>query len=201
MRVVVIGGNGTIGSRLVPALVDGGHDVIVGGRSSGAVRVDITSSDSIAGMYERISDIDAVVVIAASGPLDDFSTLTEQVLLDNMRGKFFGQVNVVLLGQHHLNPGGSFTLTSGIFADEAWPGVTGGAVVSGALHSFVLSAAVELPRRLRVNVVSPTMVADSADAFSEQFPGLRPVAMSTLVDNYLECIESQDTGRIIRAYG
>lgn len=201
MRVLVIGGSGTIGSRLVPALVNRGHEVVVGGRTSGDVQVDITSAESIARMYERIGAIDSVVVIAASGPLDEFGTLTESALLENMRGKFFGQVNVVLIGQHHLNPGGSFTLTSGIFADQAWPGVTSGAVISGALHSFVLSAAIALPRNLRVNVISPTMVGDSVDAYSDQFPGMQPVTMDELVNDYLDCIDGHDTGRIMRAYG
>jgi hypothetical protein len=33
-----------------------------------------------------------VVAIAASGALDEFASLTEGELLENMRGKFFGQV-------------------------------------------------------------------------------------------------------------
>jgi NAD(P)-dependent dehydrogenase (short-subunit alcohol dehydrogenase family) len=200
MRVLLIGGSGTIGRRLVPALA-GEHDVIVAGRNSGDVRVDITSADSIRSMFERTPDVDAVVVIAASGPLDEFDTLDEEQLLANMRGKFFGQANVVLIGQHYLNAGGSFTLTSGVFADEPAKGVTSGGVVSGALHSFVLSAALELEGRYRVNVVSPTMVEDSADEFGHLFPGLSAVSMAELVDHYLECVEGTATGQIIRAYG
>ena len=118
-----------------------------------------------------------------------------------MRGKFFGQANVVLIGQHYLNARGSFTLTSGVFADEAAKGVTSGGVVSGALHSFVLSAALELQGRFRVNVVSPTMVDDSADEFGHLFPGLRSVSMAELVDHYVECVQGTETGQIIRAYG
>jgi hypothetical protein len=118
-----------------------------------------------------------------------------------MRGKFFGQANLVLIGQRYVNPGGSFTLTSGIFADVPAKRVTGGAVVSGALHSFVLSAALELEGRYRVNVVSPTMVADSVDEFADLFPGLSVVSMASLVENYIDCIEGDATGQIIRAYG
>jgi NAD(P)-dependent dehydrogenase (short-subunit alcohol dehydrogenase family) len=200
MRVLLIGGSGTIGRRLLPALA-GEHEVIVAGRNSGDVRVDITSADSIRSMFEQTPDVDAVVGIAASGPLDEFDTLDEEQLLANMRGKFFGQANVVLIGQHYLNAGGSFTLTSGVFADEAAKGVTSGGVVSGALHSFVLSAALELQGRYRVNVVSPTMVEDSADEFGHLFPGLRAVSMADLVDRYVECVEGTATGQIVRAYG
>jgi NAD(P)-dependent dehydrogenase (short-subunit alcohol dehydrogenase family) len=201
MRIVLIGGSGTIGKRLDPALRARGHEVILTARTSGNVRVDITSTESITRMYEEVSGIDAVVGIAASGALDDFATLTEAELLENMRGKFFGQVNTVLIGQHYLNDGGSFTLTSGIFADQAWKGVTGGGLISGALHSFVQSAALELPRGLRANAVSPTLVAESPDGSSPMFPGMKPLLMDDLIAHYITCIEGNDTGRIIRAYG
>ena len=97
--------------------------------------------------------------------------------------------------------GASFTLTSGVFADQAWPHVTGGAMISGALHSFAGSAAIELPRRMRINVVSPTMVDESVEAFAEHFPGMRPVPVAELVGQYVRCVEGDETGNIIRAYG
>jgi NAD(P)-dependent dehydrogenase (short-subunit alcohol dehydrogenase family) len=200
MRIVLVGGSGTIGRRLVPELAER-HEIVVAGRTSGDVHVDITSAKSIKAMYQQVPGIDAVVGIAASGALDDFATLTEAELLDNMRGKFFGQANLVLIGQRYVNRGGSFTLTSGVFADQPAKGVTGGGVVSGALHSFVLSAAIELRGRYRVNVVSPTIVGDSVDEYAALFPGLSSVPMDTLVGHYVDCIEGATTGQIIRAYG
>ncbi|ONI90404.1 short chain dehydrogenase [Actinosynnema sp. ALI-1.44] len=201
MRIIVVGGAGTIGRRLVPALDQAGHEVVVAGRTSGEVRVDLVDHASIEAMYREVGPVDAVVSIAAHGALDDFATLTADALAENMRAKFFGQVDLVLTGQHHCADGASFTLTSGIFADEAWPRVTGGGVISGALHSFVLSAAIELPRGMRVNVVSPTLVSDSVDAFDSHFPGMRPVPMEEVVGHYLQCVDGGDTGQIIRAYG
>jgi NAD(P)-dependent dehydrogenase (short-subunit alcohol dehydrogenase family) len=200
MRIVLVGGSGTIGRRLAPELAQR-HEIVVAARNSGDVRIDITSAESIEAMYQQVPGIDAVVGIAASGALDEFATLTEEQLLDNMRGKFFGQANLVLIGQRYVNPDGSFTLTSGVFADQPAKGVTGGGVVSGALHSFVLSAALELQRRYRVNVVSPTIVGDSVDEYAALFPGLSSVSMDTLVGHYVDCIEGDMTGRIIRAYG
>jgi NAD(P)-dependent dehydrogenase (short-subunit alcohol dehydrogenase family) len=201
VRVLVIGGTGTIGQRLVPELRTRGHEVVVGSRSSGDVQVDITSAQSIRDLYGRAGELHAVVCIAASGATDDFATLTEDDLLANMRGKLFGQVNLVLIGQSQVAASGSFTLTSGIFADQAARGVTGGGLISGALHSFVLSAAIELPRGLRINVVSPTMVEDSAAELGQEFPGLTPVSMESLVADYVRCVEGSGTGEIIRAYG
>ncbi|MFD5826895.1 short chain dehydrogenase [Lentzea sp. NPDC060358] len=201
MRIVVVGGAGTIGRRLVPALRSRGHDVVVAGRTSGDVHVDLASHASIEAMYREVGPVDGVVSIAAHGALDEFGTLTVQELRENMRAKFFGQADLVLTGQHHGADGASFTLTSGIFADQAWPHVTGGGVISGALHSFALSAAIELPRGMRINVVSPTMIGDSVDAFADHFPGMRPVPMDELVEHYLDCVEGDSTGRVIRAYG
>ena len=201
MKIIVVGGAGTIGRRLVPMLRAHGHEVVIAGRTSGNIQVDLTSHASIESMYRQVTAVDGVVNIAAHGELDEFSTLTSAALYENMRAKFFGQVDLVLTGQHYCADGASFTLTSGIFADEAWPHVTGGGVISGALHSFVLSAAIELPRGMRINVVSPTMVGDSVDAFAHYFPGMRPVPMDELIDHYLRCVEGADTGHIIRAYG
>lgn len=199
--VVVVGGAGTIGRTLVPALEARGDRVILAGRTSGDVRVDLTSHTSIEQLYREVDGIDDVVCVAAHGALDDFATLTVDALRDNMSAKFFGQADLVLTGQHHCNDGASFTLTSGIFADQPWPGVTGGGVISGALHSFVLSAAIELPRGMRINVVSPTKVEGSAAASDDRFAELSEVALPELVGHYLGCIYGAKTGRVVLAYG
>jgi hypothetical protein len=99
-----------------------------------------------------------------------------------MRGKFFGQANLVLIGQRYVNQGGSFMLTSGVFAP---PGQK--------CH--------RRRGRFRGNVVSPTIVGDSVDEYARLFPGLGSVPMATLVAHYVACIEGGDTGRIVRAYG
>lgn len=198
MRILLVGGNGTIGRQLQRAL--GTHEVIVAGRSSGDVRLDVTDPDSIQRAYEQAGELDAVVCVAASGPLDTFGTLTAAQLRDDMRGKLFGQIELVLVGQRFVRDGGSFTLTSGVFADIPYRGVTGGAVTSGALHSFVLSAALELPRALRINVVSPSMVDASAASYGHLFPGLRPVAIDAVASAFVASVETGITGQILRVY-
>ncbi|PST83407.1 short chain dehydrogenase [Pedobacter yulinensis] len=200
MRILIIGAHGTIGKRLTPALA-GRHEVLSAGRNSGDYRVDVSDEASVKALYNQVSNVDACICVAASGPLDNFSTLTEEQLLKDMKGKLFGQINLVLLGQNWLNTGGSFTLTSGIFADQPYPGVTGGAVTSGALHSFTRAAACELKNKIRVNCVSPGMAADAAEAFGHLFPGLKAVSMEELVAAYVASVEGSESGRIYRAYG
>lgn len=200
MRILVVGASGTIGRPLCAELATR-HEVIAAGRSGRDLAVDVTSAESIEKMFQSAGHVDACICAAASGPLDRFADLTEAVFLENMRGKFFGQINLVLIGQRYLADGGCFTLTTGIFADEAWPGVTSGAAISGGLHGFVLSAAIELPRGLRINAVSPTMVADSTRDFGHLFPGMKPVSMNRLIAAYVDCVEGSATGEIVKLYG
>ena len=199
MRVLIIGAGGTIGKKLTPRLRKN-HDVITAGRSSGDVNVDISSQESIKRMFDKLPKVDACICIAASGPMDDFATITEDQLKTDMQAKLFGQINLVLIGQHYLNDNGCFTLTSGVFADVPYKGVTGGALTSGALHSFTLSASVQLPRNLRINVVSPGMAEDSAAAYAQNFPGLAVVPMESITDAYELTVEQEINGQILRIY-
>lgn len=199
MKILIIGGNGTIGKKIVLHLANN-HEIITAGRNSGDVQVDISSEESILQLFNTITNIDVCICTAASGFMDNFQTLTQEALYENMKGKLFGQINLVLIGQHYLNDNGSFILTSGIFADQPAKGVTGGGVISGALHSFVLSAALELQRGLKINVVSPGLVEDSAAAFGSFFPNLQPVSMEKIVNAYVSCAENETTSEIIRVY-
>jgi NAD(P)-dependent dehydrogenase (short-subunit alcohol dehydrogenase family) len=199
MRILIIGASGTIGKELTPYLKEN-HEVLTAGRNSGEFTVDITSENSIKKLFEQAKNIDACICIAASGPLDNFASLTENQLQKDFKGKLFGQINVVLIGQHYLNDNGSFTLTTGIFADKPYKGVTGGAVVSGALHSFVLSASIELPRNIRINAVSPSLIEDSVKDFGHLFPGLQPVSMDRIVKAFTKTVEDTVSGQILRVY-
>ena len=199
MKILLIGGSGTLGKRIAARLKDE-HTIVTCGRTSGDVQADITVKESIENLFKQVPGIDACVCVAASGAMDNFTSLTEDELKQNMQGKLFGQINLVLIGQHYLNPHGSFTLTSGIFADEPAKGVTGGGLISGALHSFTLSAALELNNRFRVNCISPGMAADSAEAYGHLFPHLQPVSMSRLADAYVHCVTGAGTGELIKIY-
>lgn len=199
MRILIIGANGTIGKKLSPALKNK-HEIVTAGRKSGDYNVDITSEESIKALFKQTNNIDACICIAASGPLDNFSTLSEKKLLEDLKGKMFGQINLVLIGQQFLNDGGCFTLTTGVFADLPYKGVTGGAIASGALHSFVLSASIELPRKIRINAVSPSLIEDSVKDFGHLFPGLEPVSMDRIVSAFVETVDNKNTGQILRVY-
>ncbi|HBR57634.1 MAG TPA: hypothetical protein DEA22_09215 [Blastocatellia bacterium] len=73
-------------------------------------------------------------------------------------------------------------------------------MVNGGLNSFVAAAAEELPRGIRINVVCPTIVEDSAQAYGRIFAGFDPVPMKRVVNGYVKSVEGGATGRIIRVY-
>lgn len=52
MRILVVGGKGTIGQAIVKKLKDN-HELILAGRTSGDVQVDLTSVDSIETMFKK----------------------------------------------------------------------------------------------------------------------------------------------------
>jgi NAD(P)-dependent dehydrogenase (short-subunit alcohol dehydrogenase family) len=199
MNILLIGASGTIGKRIHGRFTKK-HEVVQASRSGGDISVDITDAASIEKMYESVKGIDAVICAAGPAKFGAFSELTEEDFYIGIRGKMMGQVNLVRIGQKYLNDGGSFTLTTGILADEPVFGSVSLSLVNGGVNSFVIAAAQELPRQMRINVVSPTVVEDSAEAYADFFPGFDPVSMDRVVNGYVRSVETRVTGKIIRIY-
>jgi Dehydrogenases with different specificities (related to short-chain alcohol dehydrogenases) len=158
----------------------------------------MTSADSIEQMYKSVADIDAVICAAGPAKFGLFRDMTEDDFYVGIRGKMMGQVNLVRIGQNYINDGGSFTLTTGILADEPIAGSTAVTLLNAGLNGFALAAAQELGRGMRVNVVSPTIVEDSIEAYGDAFVGFDPAPMDRVVNAYVRCITGQFTGRVLR---
>lgn len=197
MKIVIIGASGTIGRLLKDEFLKKA-EVVSAGRNGADVSVDMIDAASIAAMYETVKDIDAVVCVAGPVKFGALSELSEEDHFIGLRGKLMGQVNLVRLGLDHLNDGGSFTLTTGILADDPVPGSSSLALVNGAVNSFAMAAALEMPRGLRVNVVAPTVVADAAEKYADVFPGYHPVPMNQVVGGYVRSVYGKTNGRIFR---
>ncbi|ALG06712.1 SDR family oxidoreductase [Kibdelosporangium phytohabitans] len=65
MRILVTGGTGLLGSRVVSRLVDAGHQVLVASRKAGAGRV-VADLKSGVGVREAVAGVDAVVHCATA---------------------------------------------------------------------------------------------------------------------------------------
>jgi NAD(P)-dependent dehydrogenase (short-subunit alcohol dehydrogenase family) len=199
VRIIVVGGAGTIGKAVVE-LLSARHDVVVAGRQSGDVQVDISSPDSVQSMYRRIGGFDALACAAGEAHFGPFETATEEELALGVHSKLLGQLRLVLHGRSLISEGGSFTLISGYIFDDPIPEATSFAVANGGVEGFVRAAALSLERRVRINAVSPGMAQDSYESFGSFNPGRAPVPMPEIASAFQRSIEGWRTGEIIRAW-
>ena len=191
MKILIVGASGLLGSGAVSALSDG-NEIIQASRS-GKIHVDLTDPNSIAAMYEQVGKVDAV--IAATGKVP-FKSITELTLEDYRSGivdKVLGQIELVRRGIEFVNDGGSFTLTTGILARAAIPTGTVASVANGALESFVMAAAIEMPRGIRINVVSPSVLVE-ATGYHSYFPGFEQVTLKAVGKAYAKSVNGKKTG-------
>mgnify|MGYP006280457305 FL=1 len=194
MRVVVVGASGTIGSAVVAAL-SARHDVVAVGNKQGAIRVDLASADSIQQMFQTVGTFDALVSTAgraAFAGLDDLKDADFQLGLSN---KLMGQVNLVRIGRQFANDRASFTLTSGVLSREPMKGSASISMVNAGLEGFARAAALELPRGMRINVVSPPWVTETLIA-RKMDPSIGLPA-ATVAKAYLASVEGTATGQTL----
>ncbi len=194
MRVIVIGATGTIGSAIVAAL-SARHDVVAVGNKSGAIRVDLASADSIERMFDAVGAFDALVCAAgraAFAALEDLKDADFQLGLTN---KLMGQVNLVRFGRKRMRDNGSFTLTSGVLSREPMKGSASISMVNAGLEGFARAAALELPRGMRINVVSPPWVTETLIA-RKMDPSIGLPA-ATVAKAYLSSVEGTATGQTL----
>jgi NAD(P)-dependent dehydrogenase (short-subunit alcohol dehydrogenase family) len=199
VKILIIGGTGTIGNK-VSAHFARKHEIIVGGRNSGDVAVDIADSQSIAEMFESVGMVDAVVCIAGEAKWAAFDAMTEEDFYVGLKSKLMGQVNLVRIGQDYVHDGGSFTLTTGILADHPVVLTTSAAMVNGGIHSFVKAAALELRDGIRINAVSSGLVEDAVERYEDYFPGHNPIPMYKVINAYVRSVEGKGNGEIITIY-
>jgi NAD(P)-dependent dehydrogenase (short-subunit alcohol dehydrogenase family) len=188
MKVIVIGATGTIG-REVADLLAVRHTVVRASRT-GATSVDVADPASV-GALLRSAGADAVVCCAASAPLTE---LSDSAFLARVRPKLLGQVDVVRQAVDYLRDQGSITLTSGKIP-VGTRGSAGGALVNAGLEAFVHAAAVEMPRGLRVNVISPGWVAESLTALG--MDASDGTAASDVARAYVEAVEGAMNGEVL----
>lgn len=193
MKVLVIGANGHVGSAAVEALRPR-HEVIGVGRSSDP-EVDVTDAGSIERLFERVGEVHAVITAIGSVPFRPLAELTREDYVAGFAGKVLSQLDVVRTGMRHLRDGGSITLTTGILAREPIATGAAAAMANGAIESYVMAAAAELPRGIRINAVSPSVLEEAED-YHDTFPGFVPVAADLVGQAFRKSVEGVQTGRV-----
>jgi NAD(P)-dependent dehydrogenase (short-subunit alcohol dehydrogenase family) len=194
MRVAVIGASGTIGSAVVAAL-SAHYEVVRVTHSKGEYRVDLADPFSIREMYSKVGHVDAVISAAGVARFAPFASLTDADFALSLSNKLMGQVNLVRFGLEHVRDGGSFTLTSGILSRQPMVGSAAISLVNAGIEGFARAAALEAPRRIRINVVCPGWVTETLKALGMDTSQGTPA--STVARAYIQALEGSGTGEVI----
>lgn len=193
MKVVVIGATGTIGKAVASALA-GKHEVIGVHRKSDPA-VDVEKPETIAALFDKVRDIDAVVCCAGNAVFKPLTELADQDFQYCVGSKLLGQVEVIRQALKHVRDGGSVTVTSGTLAQNPMQGAAAISMVNAGLEGFTRGAALEAPRGIRVNVVSPGWVTETLIAFKMDPAHGMPAA--DVAKAYVGSVEGKQTGQTI----
>ncbi|HCT2507702.1 TPA: short chain dehydrogenase [Aeromonas dhakensis] len=200
MKIVIVGASGTIGSA-VSDLLAKDHQVIRVGHSQGDARVDMRDPASIKGLFAKLGQFDALVVASGSAAFNALTEMTDEEWQLGIQSKLMGQINLTRAAIPHLNDRGSITLISGILSEEPINWGASVTTINGAVEHFVKAAACELPRGLRINVVSPTVLTESMDKYASFFPGFVPVPAARVAQAYQRSVLGVQTGQVFRVNG
>ena len=195
MKIIVIGATGTIGAKVTQALAANGHEVVSVARSSREIRVNLDEPATVRAMFDKIRDGDAVISCAGNAVFKPFAQLTDADYELGLRSKLMGQVSLARIAKDHLRDGGSITLTTGILAMHPMPGSVSVSMVNAGLEGFVRAAALELPRNLRINAVSPPWVKETMVKLGmDPSPGL---ASADVAKAYVAAVEGSHQGKVL----
>ena len=195
MKFLVVGSTGLIGSYVAKTLSK--HGTVIGVSRTTQISVDVKDAVSIKAMYEKVGKVDAVASCIGKVAFKPIAELTYEDYLMGLKDKALGQVELVRAGIDFLNDGGSFTLMTGVLARDPIPAGSVAALANGAIESFTLAAAIDLPRGLRINTVSPNVLVE-ATSYHASFPGFHQVTAQSVADAYVKSILGKQTGQIYK---
>ena len=194
MKLLLIGATGTIG-RAVAAALSSRHEGVAVSRHSEPLRVDISSSESVRALFGAVGPIDGVISATGAARFKPLAQLDDEDFAFSLQNKLMGQVNVVREGLQKVRDGGVIVVTSGILSRLPAPGSGAISLVNAGLEGFVRAAAIEAPRGIRVNVVSPPWVSETLTQLGMDPKGGLPA--SVVAQAYLRTVEGPMTGQVI----
>lgn len=195
MKIIIIGASGRIGREVDKALSDT-HEIIRVGVRSGDLQCDYTDSGSVQNMFEKVGEFDALISVAGGDSVfKSFEALSDEDYRYGFERKFLGQVRLLTLGRDYARDNGSFVFTSGFLSHYPNPSSLATGPLNSTVDTFVSNMAPLLPRGIRINVVSPAPVVDPG----EERKGV--VTAAETAKHYVEAVESNITGKVLRAWG
>jgi NAD(P)-dependent dehydrogenase (short-subunit alcohol dehydrogenase family) len=198
MKIIIVGASGTMGKHLTSAF-EKEHEIIKAAAEGGDIQVDITSTESIEKFFKQVGAFDALISTAGPTYVGPWKKMDDKEFRKGVDGKMMGQINLVLIGQHYINPKGSFTLITGALTHDPQKNFANASAANGAVEAFVRAAAIELENGIRINAVSPTVIENSPQYFPF-FPGDIPVTMQQLEYGFRKSVFGANTGQVIKPY-
>lgn len=192
-RVLIIGSTGLLGSAL-GKILQTSYEVIEAFRTSQTHPVDISKSESLVALFEKVGNVDSIICTAGVANFKGFHEASDQDWSFGLANKLMGQVNTVRLGAKYINPQGSIILTTGVLSTYPMQGSSIVTTVNAAVEGFVKSAALELKDQVRVNAVSPGWISETLAQMNMDTSIGLPAA--EVAEKYRELIESDATGAI-----
>lgn len=192
MRILIVGA-GTVGSAVAAALAER-HEVVVASVQRAPEQVDIADPQSIRALVARVGRVDAIVSAAGRAVWKPLADLADGDFEFCLRNKLMGQVNLFRVGLDSIADNGSFTFTAGYLSRSPAPGSSAVSLVNSALEGFGRAAALEAPRGIRVNVVSPPWITETLQKAGRPLTGSVPAA--TVARFYAQSVEGADTGQV-----
>ena len=204
LRILLVGASGTLGSAIMAELQER-HEIVTAGRNSGDLRFDMTDVDAMKEALAKAGKLDAVISAAGHvkfAPFSDFQPAKTQDSLYaiGINDKLMGQVNLALAARDVLLDGGSITLTTGILSEQPIAMGSSATMVNGAVEGFVRAAAIDLPRGLRINAVSPNVLTESMKDYAPFFRGFEPVPATRAALAYSRSVEGRQTGQVYKVF-
>ena len=176
---VITGGGSGIGLAIAERLAGGGARVVLVGRrrarlEAAAARIgaaasvapaDVGDARQVQGVFDALDRVDVLVTCAGGAVFGGIDDTPPQAWVDLFAGRFFGQLYACHYAVPKMPAGGVVVLCSGIAAGAYVPRYSGGSALCGAVNAMGRQLAVELaPRGIRVNVLSPGLIQDTAIA-------------------------------------
>jgi len=204
-KVLLVGATGLCG-RAVHTLFATRAEVITAGIDNADLFLDLSDPESMTRALASIGGgLSAVLCAAGQGHFAPLETLRPASLAESPLGlavenKLMGQVNLALASMEHLVDGGVITLVTGIASEQPIRGGIGFTMVNGAIEAFTRAIAIEMPRGLRINVVSPGVLSESPAHVFDLFAGFEPVPASRVAQAYLRSVEGLETGKVFKVW-
>ena len=192
-KIVLFGATGTIGKAVVAALSPE-YEILQVANRQGQFKADLADPDSIRMVFKSIGKVDGIVSTAGAARFAPLEKLSDEDFRFSLANKLMGQVNLARIGMDYLNDQGSITLTSGILSNQPVVGSAVISLVNAGLEGFTRAAALEAPRGIRVNVVSPPWVTETLKALNMD-PSVGKPAVE-VAKGYVKSIESLQSGKV-----